>query len=242
VFVYQGQYSPHRKRDHGRPVVALPSDRFLGYIQNHDQVGNRAQGERLSQLADIGRAKIAAAMVLLGPFVPMLFAGEEFAASTPFQYFTDFHAKELGRLVSEGRRNEFVAFGWSPDEVPDPQAEETFLRSRLRWEELDQPQHAHMLDWYRRLIALRRQECALTRTELGDVGVRFDEAQKWLWMTRGPVEVVFNAGTSTVTLPVIHSYETVLASSPEIVCGADHLRLPSGSVAVFRNSDVTKSL
>jgi maltooligosyltrehalose trehalohydrolase len=242
VFVYQGRYSPHRGRNHGRPVVALPSDRFLGYIQNHDQVGNRAQGERLSQLVDTGGAKIAAAMVLLSPFVPMLFAGEEFAASTPFQYFTDFHDKELGRLVSEGRRNEFVAFGWSPDEVPDPQAEETFLRSKLRWEELDQPQHAEMLDWYRRLITLRRQECALTRTELRDVGVRFDEAQKWLWMTRGPVEVVFNAGTSTVTLPVEHSYETVLASSPEIVCGADHLRLPSGSVAVLCNSGGTKRL
>jgi maltooligosyltrehalose trehalohydrolase len=135
-----------------------------------------------------------------------------------------------------------VAFGWSPDEVPDPQAEETFLRSRLRWEELDQPQHAEMLDWYCRLIALRRQECALTRTELGNVGVRFDESQKWLWMTRGPVEVVFNAGTSQVTMPIRHSYETMLASSREIVCGADHLRLPAGSVAVLRNRDVPKGL
>ncbi len=96
VFVYQGQYSEHRRREHGRPVGALPANRFLGYIQNHDQVGNRAQGERLSHLVDVGRVKIAAAMVLLGPFVPMLFAGEEFAASTPFQYFTDFHDKELG--------------------------------------------------------------------------------------------------------------------------------------------------
>jgi maltooligosyltrehalose trehalohydrolase len=99
-----------------------------------------------------------------------------------------------------------------------------------------------MLDWYRRLIALRRQECALTRTELRDVGVRFDEAQKWLWMARGPVEVVFNAGTSEITFPVVHSYETVLASSPEIVCGADHLRLPSRSVAVLCNRGGTKRL
>jgi maltooligosyltrehalose trehalohydrolase len=97
-----------------------------------------------------------------------------------------------------------------------------------------------MLDWYGRLIALRRQECALTRTELGDVGVRFDESQKWLWMTRGPVEVVFNAGTSEITFPVVHSYETLLASSPETVCGADQLSLPSGSVAVLRNRDVTR--
>jgi maltooligosyltrehalose trehalohydrolase len=241
VFVYQGQYSPHRRRGHGRPVVALPRDRFLGYIQNHDQVGNRAQGERLSQLLDIGRAKIAAAMVLLGPFVPMLFAGEEFAASSPFLYFTDFRDKELGRLVSEGRRNEFVAFGWSPDEVPDPQAEETFLRSKLQWEELGEDSHAEMLDWYRRLIVLRRQESALTRGELRNVGVRFDEAGKWLFMVRGPIGVAFNAGTSEVTLPVAHSYETILASSQEIACGPDNLRLPTRSVAILRNRDMAKT-
>jgi maltooligosyltrehalose trehalohydrolase len=235
VFVYQGQYSPHRKRNHGRPVVALPADRFLGYIQNHDQVGNRAQGDRLSQLVDIGRAKIAAAMVLLGPVVPMLFAGEEFAASSPFLYFTDFQDKELGRLVSEGRRSEFVAFGWSPDKIPDPQAEETFLRSKLRWEELGEGSHAEMLDWYRRLIALRRQESALTRGELRDVGVRFDEAQKWLRMTRGPIEVVFNAGRSEITLPVSDGYEPLLASTPAIACERDHLRLRPGSVIVLRH-------
>lgn len=237
VFVYQGQYSPHRRRNHGRPVVALPADRFLGFIQNHDQVGNRAQGDRLSHLVDIGRAKIGAAMVLLAPFVPMLFAGEEFAASSPFQYFTDFQDKELGRLVSEGRRKEFVAFGWSPEEVPDPQEEETFLRSKLRWEEVGQGAHAEMLEWYRQLIALRRQESALTRGDLRDVQVRFDEAQKWLWMGRGPIEVVFNAGTSKITLPVARTYETVLASSPEIVCKGEVLRLPAGSVVVLRNPE-----
>jgi maltooligosyltrehalose trehalohydrolase len=237
AFVYQGQYSPHRRRNHGRPVVALPADRFLGFIQNHDQVGNRAQGDRLSHLVDSGRAKIAAAMVLLAPFVPMLFAGEEFAASSPFQYFTDFQDKELGRLVSEGRRKEFVAFGWSPEEVPDPQHEETFLRSKLRWEEVGHGAHAEMLEWYRRLIALRRQESALTRGDLQDVRVRFDEAQKWLWMGRGPIEVVFNAGRSEITLPIARSYEMVLASSPEIVCKGEDLRLPAGSVVVLRDPE-----
>jgi maltooligosyltrehalose trehalohydrolase len=237
VFVYQGQYSPHRRRNHGRPVVALPADRYLGFIQNHDQVGNRAQGDRLSHLVDIGRAKIGAAMVLLAPFVPMLFAGEEFAASSPFLYFTDFQDKELGRLVSEGRRREFVAFGWSPEEVPDPQEEETFLRSKLRWEEVGHGAHAEMLEWYRRLIALRRQESALTRGDLRDVRVRFDEAQKWLWMGRGPIEVVFNAGTSEITLPIARTYETVLASSPEIVCKGEDLRLPAGSVVILRDPE-----
>ncbi|HZD44534.1 MAG TPA: DUF3459 domain-containing protein, partial [Acidobacteriaceae bacterium] len=238
VFVYQGQYSPYRRREHGRQVGALPADRFLGYIQNHDQVGNRAQGERLNQVVDLGRAQIAAAMVLLGPFVPMLFAGEEFAASTPFLYFTDFQDKELGRLVSEGRRKEFVAFGWSPEQVPDPQAEETFLRSKLRWQERKQGVHAEMLDWYRRLIRLRREESALTCGDLAEVRVRFDEKQKWLWMTRSPIEVVINAGTSEVKLPVAHRYRVLLASVPGVVCEGDCLLLPAGSVVVLRDLDM----
>jgi maltooligosyltrehalose trehalohydrolase len=237
AFVYQGQYSRYRKRNHGRSIGALPAERFLGFIQNHDQVGNRAQGERLSHMVDVGRAKIAAAMVLLGPFVPMLFAGEEFAASTPFLYFTDFQDKELGRLVSEGRRKEFVAFGWTPEEVPDPQAEETFLRSKLRWEERDEGVHAEMLDWHRRMIALRHQQIALTRGELRDVKVSFDEREKWLRMRRDSIEVAFNASTSEVRLPDVHRYGVVLASAPEAICEAGYLRLPAGSVAVLRNLD-----
>ncbi|HEY3987905.1 MAG TPA: malto-oligosyltrehalose trehalohydrolase [Acidobacteriaceae bacterium] len=242
AFVYSGQYSLYRKRNHGRPVGLLPRDRFLGYIQNHDQVGNRALGERLSQVVDLGRAKIGAAMVLLGPFVPMLFAGEEFAASTPFQYFTDFQDKELGRLVSEGRRREFVAFGWPPEEVPDPQAEETFLRSKLRWEERDEGAHAETLEWYRRLIAMRREEIALTCAALSDVQVSFDEKQKWLRMRRGPIEVAFNVGPHEVILPLIHSHEMLLASAPEIARRGGELRLPAGSVAVLRYVDAGVAL
>ena len=241
VFVYQGQYSQHRKRNHGRPVTALPANRFLGYIQTHDQVGNRAQGDRLSHVVDIGRVKIAAAMVLLGPFVPMLFAGEEFAASTPFQYFTDFHDKELGRLVSEGRRKDFAAFGWSPEQVPDPQAEGTFLRSKLRWNEPAKGIHAEVLDWHRRLIRVRREEIALTSGKLADVRVTFDERQKWLWMTRGPIHVIFNAGTSEVRLPVVRRYEALLVSNVEVACEAEYLDLPAGSVAVLRDLDWSKA-
>jgi maltooligosyltrehalose trehalohydrolase len=246
TFVYQGQYSPHRKRNHGRSIGALPSDRFLGFIQNHDQVGNRAQGERLSQIVDMGRAKIAVAMVLLSPFVPMLFAGEEFAASTPFQYFTDFQDKELGRLVSEGRRREFLAFGWAPEEVPDPQAEETFLRSKLRWEEVGEGVHAEMLDWYRRLIALRHADIALSqsalRSELRRVTVEFDEGQKWLRMKHGSIEVAFNAGRSEVRLPVKYDYEAALASTPDVAWVGSEFRLPAGSVAVMRDVAVIRDL
>jgi maltooligosyltrehalose trehalohydrolase len=180
-------------------------------------------------------------VVLLGPFVPMLFAGEEFAASTPFQYFTDFQDRELGRLVSEGRRKEFAAFGWAPEDVPDPQAEETFLRSKLRWEEVGEGEHAEMLDWYRRLIDLRHQEPALTCGKLERVQVTFDEVRKWLRMSRGPIEVVFNAGVEKVRLPMVHRYELLLASAPGVGCDADHLLLPAGSVAVLRDRNTARN-
>ena len=161
AFVYQGQYSPHRKRNHGRPRRAaggpLPGLHPEPRPGGQPRAGRAAEPDRGYRTREDRSGDGAA-----GPFVPMLFAGEEFAASTPFQYFTDFQEKELGRLVSEGRRREFVAFGWSPEEVPDPQAEETFLRSKLRWEESGQGVHAEMLEWYRRLIALRREESALT--------------------------------------------------------------------------------
>lgn len=234
VFVYQGEYSVHRRRDHGMPVGEQPADRFLGYIQNHDQVGNRPLGDRLNHVAELGRAKIAAAMVLLGPFVPMIFAGEEFAASTPFRYFTDFHDKELGRLVSEGRRKEFVAFGWQPPEVPDPQAADTYERSKLRWEECREGRHAEMLEWHRELIALRRREMLLTSGQLRDVDVSFDEAQKWLRMRRGSIEVIFNAGDAEVLLPMADGYEPVLISTPEAAWNPTGVRLPASSVAILR--------
>lgn len=234
VFVYQGQYSRYRKREHGMPVGELSADRFLGYIQNHDQVGNRAQGDRLNHIADMGRAKIAAAMVLLGPFVPMIFAGEEFAASTPFQYFTDFQDKNLGRLVSEGRRKEFVAFGWEPQEIPDPQDKQTYLRSKLRWEERGEGAHAEMLEWHRSLISLRRHEISLTSRELRNVEVSFDEEKKWLRMRRGAIEVMFNAGAAAVMLPVTDPYDAVLVSTTGVTCETSGVRLPEGAVAVLR--------
>lgn len=234
IFVYQGQYSHFRKRNHGRPTGGLPAERFLGYIQNHDQVGNRAQGERITHLIDMGRAKIAAAVVLLAPFVPMIFAGEEFAASTPFQYFTHFEDKDLARLVSEGRRREFTAYGWEPDQVPDPQDEQTFLRSKLHWEEIGEGEHAEMLDWYRRLIALRHQEPPLTCGMLERDTVSYNEEQKWLRMVRGSIEVAFNAGESEVKLPLLPNTECLMVSCEAVTLDADGVRLPAGSVAVLR--------
>ncbi|HEU5464131.1 MAG TPA: malto-oligosyltrehalose trehalohydrolase, partial [Candidatus Binatia bacterium] len=185
VFVHDGSYSAFRRRRHGRPPKGILGQSFLGYLQNHDQVGNRAKGERSSHLLSLGRLKIAAALVLSAPFIPMFFQGEEWAASSPFLYFTNHEDAELGRLVTEGRRREFAAFSAHSDDVPDPQALETFERSKLVWNECSRAPHAEMLDWHRRLIRLRHEFAALSDGRLDRVTVAFDEQAKWLVMTRG---------------------------------------------------------
>src|SRR5207249_8497359 len=141
----------YRGRRHGRPATGLSGHQLLGCLQNHDQVGNRARGERIGHLVTPGRLRVGAALALTSPFVPMLFQGEEWGASTPFQYFTDHVDPELGRLVSQGRRREFSAFGWKPEDVPDPQDPATFERSILDWAELDTHPHAGLLDWHKAL-------------------------------------------------------------------------------------------
>ena len=231
AFVHAGGYSPYRDRRHGRYDATLSGHRFLGYVQNHDQVGNRAQGDRSAALMSPGRLRLAAALVLTSPFVPMLFQGEEWAAGTPFQYFTDHSDPALGQAVSEGRRSEFVAFGWDPTDVPDPQDPATFERSRLDWSELGEKDHAAMLDWHRRLVALRRSVPELTDGRLDAVDCRVDEEAGWLVVRRGPVTVAGNIGPAAVDLDAGGS--VVLASEgAELVAGGT-LRLAPDSVAVL---------
>jgi maltooligosyltrehalose trehalohydrolase len=232
VFVYDGRFSSYRNRIHGRPVPNLPASRFLGYSQNHDQVGNRARGDRLSHIVSLGRAKIAAALELTAPFVPMLFQGEEWAASAPFQYFTN-HEPELGRLVSEGRKKEFAAFGWDPSQIPDPQSPETFQRSKLNWDERTQPPHAEILDWYRQLIHLRRSTPDLTDTDLAHVHVRFSEEEQWLAMERGHCTIAFSLAPNPIQLDVRSGSTIALASSPDVQLAASTLSLPPDSVAIL---------
>jgi maltooligosyltrehalose trehalohydrolase len=174
----------------------LPYTRFLGYSQNHDQVGNRGGGERLSQLVDERRLRLAAALVLLSPFVPMIFMGEEWAASTPFLFFSDHRDPAIGRATSAGRVEEFKTFGWRPDEVPDPQAPSTFERSKLDWSEIAGEPHRSMLEWYRWLIRLRR-ELAGSPVEVTHEGSR-------LTMRRGEARVMcdFERGDARVEIGV----------------------------------------
>jgi maltooligosyltrehalose trehalohydrolase len=231
AFVYDGRYSAYRDRVHGRPVRGLPGWRFLGYSQNHDQVGNRAKGDRLAHVAGMARAKIAAALELTAPFVPMIFQGEEWGATAPFQYFTD-HEAELGRLVSEGRKQEFAAFGWDPAEVPDPQARETWERSKLNWAERGQGEHAEMLEWYRKLIALRKATPALTDGDLSEVRVCYSEAEGWLLMERGEVTVVLSVAEKPVECEVGAGSALTLASNGSVRLREGKATLPPDAVAV----------
>ncbi len=235
IYVYDGRYSPHRHRTHGRPVGEVPAGRFVIAAQNHDQVGNRAVGERLVHLVGLQRAKIAAAVLLMAPGVPLLFQGEEWAASSPFQYFTAHEDPALGRAVSEGRRREFAAFGWEPSQVPDPQDIATFERSRLDWDEVTQSPHADMLAWYRDLIALRRASSELRDGDLNNVSVAFDESAGWLKMTRGALTLALNLSPNTLQVELSDTPSLVLTSDDTTTLEGATLRLPSDAVAIVRS-------
>jgi maltooligosyltrehalose trehalohydrolase len=237
AYVYDGRYSRHRRCSHGRPPVGLTGHRFLGYAQNHDQVGNRARGERLSQLVSLGRLKAAAALVFASPFVPMLFQGEEWGASTPFQYFTDHPEPDLAEAVRQGRRKEFASFGWKPEEVPDPQAPETFDRSKLDWSEPAREPHAGLLDWHRRLIRLRRAEPALADGRLELVQCRFNVPGSWFLLERGLFTVACNFSGQLQHLPLRPgSHQCLLESDSGLRPVDGGLNLPPDAVAILKLS------
>jgi maltooligosyltrehalose trehalohydrolase len=237
AWVYDGCYSPHRRRVHGRPPAGLTGSQFVVATQNHDQTGNRAAGERLSALVGQGRLKVAAALMLTGPFVPMIFQGEEWGAASPFQYFTDHADPPLGRAVSEGRASEFAHFGWDPADVPDPQEPATYERSRLDWTETGKEPHADLLAWYRTLLVLRRRIAALTDPRLDLVRTACDEDAGWLTLTRGPVTVACNLGSSTWTFPAGTRAELLAASDGAIRRVPGGIDLPPDTVAILAGPD-----
>ena len=235
TFVYDGIYSAYRKRVHGKPPNTLSQHRFLGYIQNHDQVGNRAHGDRLHHDAGIDRAMVAAALVMTSPFVPMIFQGEEWAASSPFLFFADHADPALARAVSEGRRKEFASFGWDPKSIPDPENPDSFLRSRLNWDEVGQGEHARMREWYRALIHLRRSTSSLNNGEPGNARVLFDEAEKWLILERGEILTHCNLGAGRRQFSVPADSTLLLCSVAVIAILDSVLTLPPDSVAIIRS-------
>ncbi|MDB4879250.1 MAG: malto-oligosyltrehalose trehalohydrolase [Gemmatimonadetes bacterium] len=179
-FFYARRYSPHRGRTHGRSSAGVPRQRFIVCAQNHDQVGNRALGDRLTTLVPAERQRLAAAALLLSPFVPLLFMGEEYAETAPFLYFIEHGDEKLVQSVREGRMREFPEIAELGVDV-DPQAEETFERSRLRWESRDTPAGRAMLALYTDLLALRREEPALRP---GASEVYTQENDDWLAVLR----------------------------------------------------------
>lgn len=153
-FVHSGEWVKFRKRKHGASSAGVPGSRFVAFNLNHDQAGNRAGGERLCMLVEPERVKLAAAALLLSPYVPLLFMGEEYADDTPFYYFVSHSDKDLIRAVQEGRKEEFSEFGFDA-EVPDPQAEDTFLRSKIHWEKQGHGEHKIIRQWHEELLRLR---------------------------------------------------------------------------------------
>jgi maltooligosyltrehalose trehalohydrolase len=235
AWVYDGLYSEHRGRRHGRSPVGTSGLNFLGYLQTHDQIGNRAKGERSSHLMSLGQLKIAAALIFTSPFVPMLFQGEEWAASTPFLYFAGHEDADLARAVSEGRKREFSAFGWDPNDIPDPQAPETFASSKLKWEELTQPPHREILEWHRDLIALRARTPELRDGRMDAVNVSFDEGARWLTVTRGQVVVASNLSNETQFISVAKGvqHRIAMASDARIMLANSTVQMPPDSVAIL---------
>ncbi|RME63124.1 MAG: malto-oligosyltrehalose trehalohydrolase [Nitrospirae bacterium] len=183
-FTYTGQYSEFRKRAHGGPVNDIEYHRFVGFLQNHDQTGNRPLGERLSCLVSFEALKSSAVLLFFCPFVPLLFMGEEYGEDNPFFYFVDHQDKELIKAVREGRRKEFEGFQW-PEMIPEPDDPETFLRSKLNWAKLQNRKHRALYELYRHLISLRKTEPALKNGLRGFTGAEEDtKKKKLLYITR----------------------------------------------------------
>jgi len=159
-FVHSGEWVKFRKRKHGASSANVPGNKFVVFNQNHDQVGNRADGKRLCMLVDFERVKLASAAILLAPYIPMLFMGEEYADQSPFYYFVSHSDKDLIKAVQEGRRKEFEAFGFD-ENIPDPQDEKTFLKSKIDWSRRTESRHNSILKWHRELIRLRKEFSAL---------------------------------------------------------------------------------
>ncbi|MGV9213101.1 malto-oligosyltrehalose trehalohydrolase [Micromonospora sp. RB23] len=231
-FFHAGTWSSFRNRHHGRPLDSrVPGHRLVAYLQNHDQIGNRATGDRISASLSSALVRVGAMLLLTAPFTPMLFMGEEWAASTPWQFFTSHPEPELASAVRTGRRREFASHGWPEGDVPDPQDPQTFVRSRLDWAELDKPEHASMLAFYQRLISLRRSVADLSDPRMHAVSVQHGD--QFLLMRRGDTLVVANfAGRGQgVSLPGV-ARRVLLATGEGVTVMRDRIELPAETAAI----------
>ena len=260
-FHHDGRWSSFRGRTHGRPIDWSATDpwRLVVALQTHDQVGNRARGERLSALVPQDRLAAGIALLLALPYTPMLFMGEEFAAGSPWRFFTSFPGEELGEAVTEGRQQEYEAHGWVATDVPHPQAPETYWVSKLDWREADSPGHEELGSWYRSLVELRELEpgfgpgvarseattadgltCSWALLPDGSPDGSPDGRPCWFMVARGQWRTVTNlgiggsAGPDEVTLDLGSGAQIQLAWGDGIELTEAGLRLPAGSTAVVR--------
>jgi maltooligosyltrehalose trehalohydrolase len=224
AFFHDGTWSSFRGRPHGKPVdrERIPGYRFVAFLQDHDQVGNRATGDRLPAVTDRELLRVGAMLLLSSPFTPMLWMGEEWSASTPWQFFTSHPEPELGAATAEGRIAEFAEHGWDPDLVPDPQDPNTFARSKLDWSELEVDGHAEMLMLYQALTALRRSTPDLSDPRLDLVQVEFDEGERWMVVQRGRTRVAVNLSDAAQVIPLDSpATDVLLSTDPGFSFGTD---------------------
>ncbi|MFC5730386.1 MULTISPECIES: malto-oligosyltrehalose trehalohydrolase [Nocardioides] len=233
-FFHAGTWSSFRGREHGVPIDTdvMPTWRLVVCNQNHDQIGNRAVGDRLTEHLDADQLKCAALLTLCGPFTPMLFQGEEWAASSPFQFFTSHPEPELGKATAEGRIAEFERMGWDPAVVPDPQDPQTFLRSKLDWSELESGDHAEVLAAYRRLIELRRTWPQLTDPAFTSNRCDVDETTRLFLLHRDDLLVAVNLGDAPVEAPV-GGREVLFATNDEVELRDTRVALPAHAGALL---------
>jgi maltooligosyltrehalose trehalohydrolase len=238
-FAFEGQYAPHRRRRHGAPAYDVSADHFVIFLQNHDQVGNRAAGDRLDALVSPDARKLTAALLLLAPYVPLLFMGEEYGDPAPFLYFVSHSDPGLVDAVRKGRREEFESFGWTAD-VPDPQAVETFERSRIHFELASQGEHAELRALYRELLAIRREEPALRPgaaeihvSGTGDTVIMRLDAPR-----ARSLLALFNLGGAEVTVPLRHdsgTWRLRFATHSAVTMGATHATIAHRGAAAEEN-------
>lgn len=232
-FFHDGTYSSFRGRDHGRPIdPSTPTWRLVTFDQDHDQVGNRAQGDRLSQSLGHDLLAVAAVLTLTAPFTPMLFMGEEWGASTPWQFFTSHPEPELAEATARGRIAEFARMGWDPALVPDPQDPQTFRRSRLDWSEVHEGDHGRLLALYRDLIALRRERPELRDTDFRHLSASCSDEERWFRLDRGGLAVLVNLGEQERTFAVEPEVRVLLATSSAAPADGGRITLPPRSAAV----------
>jgi maltooligosyltrehalose trehalohydrolase len=233
-FFHDGTYSSFRERDHGSPIdpSAIATWQLVVANQNHDQIGNRAAGDRLAATLTTEQLAIAAVVTLASPFTPMLFMGEEWATATPWQFFTSHPEPALGRATAEGRIAEFARMGWDPGMVPDPQDPATFARSKLNWRELDEPQHRDMFELYRALIEIRRGYPTITDPDFTNIAIDHSAEERWIAIQRHPdITVVVNFAETEVTLP--YGGTLILGTRPHTTVDDNAVQLDPWSAAII---------